>query len=184
MKRLILTAALASLALHQSAAEDKPGLARRTFYISGLECASCVYMAQQAITETKGVEQVEVVQMLDSFAKVAYDPGRLSEHQIAQAVREAPPLHGMPYLASLKLRVPAYAQGDNAAKVKALFARWSEWVEAVVMDERAGELDIVFQPLVVKEGAKSPQGWSLALLDRELRGGLGLDYSVVKHDDP
>jgi copper chaperone CopZ len=188
MKRLILIAAMACLAGEIGAAEKKPDLAHRTFYISGLECASCVYMAQQAIAETQGVERVDVVQMLDSFAKVAYDPKALSEHQIAQAVREAPPLHGMPYLASLKVRVADYAKEGNATKVQALFERWKKWLEVVVMDEREGELVIHFLPLAKAAETQGPQGWSLAMLDQALSSpppaGLGLPYEVVKQDEP
>jgi hypothetical protein len=149
-------------------------------------------MAQQALAETSGVAEVEVVQMLDSFAKVAYDPKKLTEHQIAQAVREATPLHGMPYLASLKLRIPAYAEEDNAAQVQSLFAGWKKWLKLVVTDERKGELEIQFEPLPLAQGVQSqaqvPQGWSLALLEEVLRApspkGLGLAYQVVEHDDP
>jgi hypothetical protein len=41
---------------------------------------------------------------------VSYDPKLVSEHQIAQAVREAPGLHGMPYIATMKVRVPGFSQ--------------------------------------------------------------------------
>lgn len=184
-----------------TAADDKAELVNRTFYISGLECGSCVYMAQQAISETKGVNEVEVVQMLDSFAKVTFDSKALSEHQIAQSVREAIPLHGTPYLASLKVRIPQYAEGGNKVLVQAMFGRWKEWLEVDVMDEREGELVLHFLPLPAlaetKEAlakaktmavAKGPQGWSLAMLDEALRApspkGLGLEYRLVKHDDP
>lgn len=188
MKQLLLiTASICSLGVTH-ASDAKPELAHRTFFISGLECGSCVYMAQQALTETAGVTNVEVVQMLDSYAKVAYDPKKLTEHQIAQAVREAIPLHGMPYLASLKLLIPAYAEAGNAAKVNALFAGWKKWLTIEVMDEREGELVIHFEPLPKTEGVNEPQGWSLAQLEQALRApapkGLGLDYRVAKHDDP
>jgi copper chaperone CopZ len=203
MKRLFLMMAWAGwMASEVVVADEAAKLVDRTFYISGLECGSCVYMAQQALTETAGVAEVEVVQMLDSYAKVRYDPKQLSEHQIAQAVREAIPLHGMPYLASLKLRIPAYAEADHAAKVQALFAGWKKWLEVDVMDEREGELVIHFLPLPgqavanpqalakaeLKQEAKGPQGWTLAMLEEALRApapkGLGLEYQVVEYDDP
>jgi copper chaperone CopZ len=189
MKPLFLIASSVCLSWAIEASDAaKPELAQRTFYISGLECGGCVYMAQQAMTETAGVSEVEVVQMLDSYAKVAYDPKKLTEHQIAQAVRDAIPLHGMPYLASLKLRIPAYAEENNAAQVQALFAGWKKWLKIAVTDPKKGELEIHFEPLTKEEGIKEPQGWSLALLEQALRApspkGLGLAYQVVKHDDP
>jgi copper chaperone CopZ len=204
MKRFGLLMIGLGLGVTLKAADGEGALVKQTFYISGLECGSCVYMAQQALTETAGVAGVEVVQMLDSYAKVVYDPKRLSEHQIAQAVREAIPLHGMPYLASLKVRIPRYAEGANKARVQALFETWKKWLEVDVMDEREGELVIHFLPLAgraaageeakpealgkakAEPGVKDPKGWSLALLDEALSApapkGLGLEYQVVKPD--
>ncbi|OYW77095.1 MAG: hypothetical protein B7Z37_05470 [Verrucomicrobia bacterium 12-59-8] len=68
------------------AAEQQPTV---TFYISGVECGSCVYVVQQSISETKGVSDATVVQVIDNYANVVFDPKVVSEHQIAQAVREA-----------------------------------------------------------------------------------------------
>lgn len=53
----------------------------------------------------KGIQDVTVVQIIDNYANVTFDPAVVSDQQIAQAVREAYPLHGMPYLATLKLSV-------------------------------------------------------------------------------
>lgn len=147
----------------------------RTFYVSGVECGSCVYAVQQSVTETKGVADVMVVQLVDAFAKVTFDPKIVSDQQIAQAVREAYPLHGMPYLATLKLRMPGYAQ--NAAKVDGLFAAWKQSVTMEVTDKAKGELVIHFLPL--EAGAKKavPQGWSLVKLT-EATKRLGLEFTL------
>ncbi|MEZ5387900.1 MAG: heavy-metal-associated domain-containing protein [Prosthecobacter sp.] len=143
-------------------AEDKPKPVTRTFYVSGIECGSCVYSVQQSVTETKGVADVTVVQFIDSIANVTFDPKTVSDQQIAQAVREAYPLHGMPYLATLKLRMPGYAQ--HAAKVDGLFAGWKQSVTMEVTDKAKGELVIHFLPLEVDAKKSAPQGWSIALL--------------------
>jgi hypothetical protein len=91
------------------------------------------------------VSDVAVVQVIDSFANVTFDPQLVSEHQIAQAVREAYPLHGMPYLATLKLRLPDYAK--HAAKADAVLTRWKDWITVKRVDQTKGEFEIHFLPL-------------------------------------
>lgn len=159
------------------AAEKHPSV---TFYVSGVECGSCVYVVQQSITETKGVADATVVQLIDSYANVVFDPKLVSEHQVAQAVREALAIHGKPYLATLKLHVPDYAK--HAAKVDALFARWKDWVQLETVDKARGDLLIHFNELKTDPGKSGPQGWSLAQLAAAMKSpapnGLGLDFTV------
>lgn len=159
------------------AAEKQPAV---TFYVSGVECGSCVYIVQQSISETKGVADATVVQMIDAYANVVFDPKRVSEHQVAQAVREALPIHGKPYLATLKLHVPDYAK--HAAKVDGLFARWKDWVELETVDKAKGELLIHFHELKSDPMKTGPQGWSLAQFTAAMKSpnpkGLGLDFTV------
>lgn len=159
------------------AAEKQPAV---TFYVSGVECGSCVYIVQQSISETKGVADATVLQMIDAYANVAFDPKKVSEHQIAQAVREALPIHGKPYLATLKLHVPDYAK--HAAKVEGLFARWKDWVELETVDKSKGELLIHFHELRIDPKKTGPQGWSLAQFAAAMKSpapnGLGLDFTV------
>lgn len=133
---------------------------KRTFYVSGIECGSCVYMVQQAVTETKGVSSVTVVQIIDKYANVTFDPSVVTDHQIAQAVREAYPLHGTPYLATLKLCVADYAK--NAAKVDGLFAAWKDSLKVEVIDKAKGELVVHFLPMPSDEKKTGPQGWTFA----------------------
>ena len=171
--RIILTAILFLSSLAQ--ADDKTQPVTRTFYVSGVECGSCVYAVQQSVTETKGVADVTVVQLIDSIANVTFDPKVATDQQIAQAVREAYPLHGMPYLATLKLRMPGYAR--HAAKVDGLFAAWKQSVKMEVTDKAKGELVVHFLPLEVDAKKTAPQGWSLALLT-EATKGLGLDFKL------
>jgi hypothetical protein len=95
---------------------------------------------------------------------------------IAQAVREAPGLHGMPYIATMKLRVPGFAQ--HATKVKLLFDKWKPWIEVVVWDEHAGDLIVNFVELKKDDKGAFPRGWSLAQLSGHLRT-LGLKYEVL-----
>jgi copper chaperone CopZ len=161
-------------------AADKPQPVTRTFFVSGVECGSCVYMVQQAVSEAKGVSEVSVVQVIDNYANVTYDPKMVSEHQIAQAVRDAIPIHGMPYLATLKLRVPAYAK--SASKVDALFARWKDWLEVERVDKAKGEFVLHFLPLKADAKKAGPQGWSLAQFTEAMKApapkGLGLEFTL------
>ena len=159
------------------AAEKQPAV---TFYVSGVECGSCVYLVQQSISETKGVADATVVQVIDTYANVVFDPKRVSEHQVAQAVREALPIHGKPYLATLKLHVPDYAK--HAAKVDGLFERWKDWVEVETVDKAKGELLIHFHELKSDPKKTGPQGWSLAQFAAAMKSpapkGLGLDFTL------
>lgn len=147
----------------------------RTFYVSGIECGSCVYMVQQSVAETKGVSDVTVVQVLDNHANVTFDPRVVSDHQIAQAVREAYPLHGMPYLATLKLRVADYAK--NEAKVQSLFAGWKKFLKCEIVDREAGILTVHFLPLEVDSKKAGPQGWSFTQWMDAARG-QGLSFKL------
>lgn len=156
MRRLFpLSAAL--LLLHLPAAslsaEPPPATREVIFYVSGLECGSCVYMVQQSLTETPGVVDAHVIQRIDSIARVVFDPKVLTEHQLAQAVRDSTALHGLPYLASLKFQIPAYADPANQARVDAVFARWKPWLEIEVEDKAKGAFILHFRPL---PGAAKP----------------------------
>ncbi|MBE7494936.1 MAG: heavy-metal-associated domain-containing protein [Verrucomicrobiaceae bacterium] len=170
-----LPACILSLLISTLAAADKPTPVTRTFYVSGVECGSCVYMVQQSIGEAKGVEDVTVVQIIDNYANVTYDPAVLSEHQVAQAVREAIPLHGTPYLATLRIHVPDYSK--HASKITELFARWKSQVTAVPSLEVKNQLIIHFEPLKADAKKTSPQGWTFAAFSEAMKQ-LGITFTV------
>lgn len=158
-------------------AADKPQPVTRTFYVSGVECGSCVYVVQQAVGEAKGVSDVTVVQVIDNYANVTFDPRVVSEHQIAQAVREALPIHGMPYLATLKMFIPDYIK--NAAKVEAVFAGWKDGVEIEPVNKAKGELVLHFLPLKADPKKTGPQGWNLAQFTEAMKR-QGLEFTLEK----
>jgi copper chaperone CopZ len=160
-------------------AAEEPAAAQAVLVVSGLECGSCVYVAQYAISQTKGVADVEVVQTFDDFALVTYNPRELSEHQIVQSLREAPGLHGMPYVATMRLRIPGYNTDGNAAKVKALALRWKKWIELVDFDERENEVQIQFHELEKDSKGVLPTGWTLSEFQLALRKELGMSCEVV-----
>lgn len=149
----------------------------RTFYVSGVECGSCVYMVQQSIGETKGVKDVQVVQIIDNYAQVTFNPKRVSDHQIAQAVREAIPLHGTPYLATLRVKMPDYAK--HKAAVDKLFAGWKGSVTLVPSLEVKDEFAIHFEPLKADSKKAEPRGWSLATFTEAMKG-LGVGFMLMQ----
>ena len=176
MRLLAIWAILLHFSLH---AADKPAPSKTVFVVSGLECGSCVYMVQHQLSQTPGIAEVEALQGLEGYASVSYDPKLVSEHQIAQAVREAPGLHGTPYIASMKLRVPGFSQ--HSTQVKALFEKWKPSIELVVWDEQVGELIVNFVELKKDAKGAFPRGWSLSQLAEGLQG-LGLKYEILSPD--
>lgn len=178
MNRLVVTA-IAVLIFVTAFAEDAPKpVARTSFVVSGLECGSCVYMVQYQLSHTDGIADAEVLQGIAGFARVSYDPRELSEHQVAQAVRETPGLHGRPYTASLRVRIPGYP--GHAAEVKKLFAQWKQWVEVEEDEEQPGELRIYFLELKRDSKGLFPRGWSLADFTATLQKTLGLKCEVIE----
>jgi copper chaperone CopZ len=182
MKNLLLTFALALfLAPSVIASEQEVTM---TFFMTGLECPSCVYTVTSSISDVKGVSEVKLESILDGFANVTFDSRKASAHQIAQAVTDAYALHGTPYSAVLKLRIPDYAKNDNAAKVDAVFAAQKNLVKLVVIDRAKGEFFLSFQPLKVDAAKKEPQGLVLqdllAALTKPHPLGLGLTVEVVQ----
>jgi len=151
-----------------------------TFQVEGMECASCVYMVQLSVKEAKGVKEAAVDQgFLGGTAKVRYDPKQVSEHQIAQAVRDAVQLHGMPYLATLQIHVKGFSDNDNAAKIKSHFAKWSSHVDLVILDSAKGQLLIRFKPLEADATGTVPSGWALHQLT-DVLDKLKLSYEIVE----
>lgn len=155
-------------ALPLFAAEPKP--VTLTFYVSGVECPSCAYSVNYAIEQLKPVSEVEAGQFIENFVNVTFDPRQVGPQQIAHAVTEAVPLHGTPYEATLKLRIPTYAKQGNAKRVDAVFTAWKAWLEVESVDPAKGEFILHFKPLTAPPEATGPCGWTLARLETDLKG--------------
>lgn len=156
---------------------DKPvKTVTAAFSIAGLECGSCAYSVQYQLTQTPGVVEVEMIQELEDLAVVSYKPEVISEHQIAQSVREAIPLHGTPYIATLKIRIPGHA--TKAAEVKALLDQWKSEVQFDASSTEKDEWLVGFRELAPGLKGLRPQGWTLAKFSQGLRG-LGLKVELV-----
>jgi len=180
--------ALASLFLLTAAARaaDRPAVTPHpetlTFLISGMECGGCTAMITQSVSEVKGVTNIDL-EIIGGCGNISFDSRAASAHQIAQAVADALPVHGKPFAAALKFRVPEYAKNGNAAKVDAVFAKWKELVEVEVVNRERGEFVARFLPLKVDAGKPGPQGWNPGHFSHAIHDpapkGLGLAFALV-----
>ncbi len=154
-----------------------------TYFITGIECAACVEMVRQSVSNTPGVLDLFVEQRIDSYASVAFDPTTVTAHQIAQAIYDSMPLHGRPYEPRLMLTISDYVKPEIAAKVDAVLASHHAFVEVETMDKAKGELLLYFLPLKVDPATKKPQGWNHLTLLHALQDpapkGLGLKVQVL-----
>lgn len=143
-----------------TARADAPSVSR-SYRLLGVECGGCVYMVELALRETKGVTSVEVTQGVECRATVTYNPLLVGDHRVAQAVREATPIHDEPYTAQLKLRIRGYP--EQAAAVHSVFERWKDSVSIAVLDPDKGDLLLSFLPLKIGSRSEGHTGWSLSL---------------------
>lgn len=153
---------LASFALLTLAAAAEPPATKPvtlTFFVSGVECVSCVDVICRSVSGLDGVKDIALTQMIDSYANITFDPKTVSVHEIAQAIYEAPGLHGRPYEPTLHLTLPDYAKADNASKLDALLAKQKPWVTADLIDKAKGEFILRFKPLD-EDDKPGPQGWT------------------------
>ncbi len=67
--------------------EGRKALARRTFRVSGMHCASCARTVEQALADVEGVASASVSLPSES-AVVEYDPDRSGEPDLARAVED------------------------------------------------------------------------------------------------
>ena len=187
MKTLLLPALLAALILPVRAADQAKPAAKAapttaTFYITEVKCSSCAASIDESLRKLPTVTKIVDLSESTGFAIVTFDPQAVSYHQVAQAVFAAAPVHGDPYVASLKFIIPAYSKGDNAAKVDAIFAKHKSNVRVELKNKARGEFQLFFEPLAVKQAAKGPQGWNLdqfvPAIQSPAPNGLGLTFEV------
>ena len=182
---------ITALALTASAAE-KPAVTPHpttlTFFISNVECDTCVANITESIRKVKSVTKVEKLTPQSGYANVSFDSHADSYHQIAQAITDATPEHGKKYAATMKLRVPDYAKDDNAAKVDAIFAKSKDFVKVEATNKEKGEFLMSFLPLTVDAKKTGPQGWNGGRFGHPIHDappkGLGLAFSIVREGAP
>lgn len=156
-----------------------------TFYVTGMECGTCQAMITQSLNEVKGVKDVDL-SIIGGYANVTFDPRLASAHQIAQAVLETQPVHGKPFVATLKVVIPDYDKPANKARVDAVLARHPEWVQMEAANKDKGEFVVSFNDVEMDRAKSGPQGWRLeeflhAICD-PAPAGLGLACELKKEE--
>lgn len=183
----LLSFALAILATSLSAADKKKADAAATtatFYISNVQCSSCVDAISGSLLKLKAVKEIEGLTGTSGYANVTFDPTAASYHEVANAIYKSEPVHGEAYVAGVKMRIPDYAKGDNAAKIEAAFAKLKDKVEVKVLNKKEGELLVSFLQLKVDRTKTGPQGVTETELAAAIHDappkGLGLEFSWAK----
>ena len=177
--RIVFVLVLSTVIPVAAQPETKPLLETLTFYIAGVECAACVFSVNDSVRRLSGIDEVIDGQNNANYINVTFDPAKVSAHQIAQAVTDAFPLHGAPYVATLHLVVPGYGEGGNAAKVSEAFAKWKDWVEFEVIKPARGELVVKFKPLANDPARTTATGWSHTTLQESLGKVLPAGATVL-----
>jgi copper chaperone CopZ len=179
---LLLLVSVANFAFAQEAKSMKPNPVTHTFYITNVDCDQCVAAINESVRKVKSVTDVKL-KPGDKYAQISFDTHAVTHHQIAQGIADAKSPHGKPFAVSIRRNVPAYAEGDNAAKVDALFGKAKEFFKVVTLDREKGQFEFQFLPLKVDPTKDGLQGWSgmttgHALADPPPKG-LGLKWQVV-----
>lgn len=190
MKNLLAALALLGALTLGTSAAGQPGVTPHpvtlTFYIAGMECGACTDFINQSVFQVKGVKEVQPQEL--GCLNISFDTHVASAHQIAQAVSEALFLHGKPYEATLRFRVPDYAREGNAARVDAIFAARKDWVKVETVDRDKGEFAVHFLPLAVDKSKAGPQGWNPGHFGHPVHDpapkGLGMAFALVKEGQP
>lgn len=130
-----------------------------TFYLTDVKCAACVSFLENSIRSVPGVQELDGLTETSGYARITFDSQHATPHQIAQAVTDTLQLHGEPFVASLKLLVPEYAQAENTAKIDALFARQKDFVTLECRNRTKGLFQLRFQPQPKAAGRTSSAAW-------------------------
>jgi len=174
----VLTAGLAGAGQEKKAGKRPPVAV--TYYLAGIDDAGARDALGAALTKVKGVVSAAVAPR-GEHVTVRFDSHVVSYHQVAQAITDA----DRRYAPTLKIQVPAYAEGDNAAKVDALFAgkRLNQRVRIAPLDKARGEFVIHFLPLELDPAVSGPQGFNGGHLNHPVHDapprGLGLTFRYV-----
>lgn len=162
----------------------KAALETLTFYVAGVECPACAFAVNDSVRRLAGIDEVIDGQNNANFINVTFDPAKVSAHQIAQAVTDAFPLHGAPYVPTLRLTVSGYAEGGNPAKVAEVFSKWRDWVEVEAVKPGKGELVVKFKPIQTDPASVKASGWSHGTMREALAKALpaGAKVELAKED--
>jgi copper chaperone CopZ len=158
------------------------------FYLSGADGPKDVEAIRESIGKLKSATLVEA-NTNRSYARVRFDSHVVSYHQVAQALADAGATVDKHYDPRLKITVPEYSKGDNAAKVDAVFTgkRLNQRVTVQRVDPAKGIFLVHFLPLMVDATNESPQGFNGGHLNHPIHDapprGLGLTFIYAEDYD-
>ena len=165
----------------------RPHTPTLAYYVSGLagqKDADTIVARVQTLPSVRKVR----VDLVRQYVQVRFDSHVVSYHQVAQAIADAGVKLKRKFDPRLKITVPEYSRGDNAAKVDAIFAakRLNQRVRIEPTDKAKGEFLVHFLPLEVDTAATGPQGFNGGHLNHPLHDapprGLGLTCIYAADD--
>ena len=155
-----------------------------TFFIANVECGECLASITDSLKKVRSFTGLTGLTPDSGFANVSFDSHANSYHEIASAIAAAPPSHGKAYVPTIRLRIPAYATGDNAANVDKVFAKQAATVKVEATDRAKGEFVVHFLPLKLDAAKNAPQGFNGGMFGHPIHDappkGLGLDFAIVR----
>jgi copper chaperone CopZ len=162
----------------------EPHPTTQTFFIANVANEKDVAAINDSLKKVKSFTKVEGLTPTSGYAKVSFDSHADSYHQIAQAIADAPSTSGKQFEVTMKIRIPDYAKGDNAAKVDAVFAKQKADVTVETVDKEKGEFVLHYLPLKVDETKHAPQGFNGGKFGHPIHDappkGLGLTFAIVQ----
>ena len=180
---LCLTALCISAPVEEKKAPE-PHPATVTFFITNVECGECIGSITDSLKKVRSFTGVTGLTPDSGYATVSFDSHVNSYQEIANAIATAAPAHGKPYEPSIKLRIPDYAKGENAAGVDGVFAKQAAHVKVEPTDRAKGEFTVHFLPLKLDPAKNAPQGFNGGAFGHPVHDappkGLGLNFAVVR----
>lgn len=178
---------LTALSVSAPVAEKKapePHPATATFFIANVECGECLGSITDSLKKVRSFTGVTGLTSDSGYANVSFDSHVNSYHEIANAIATAAPAHGKAYEPTLKLRIPDYAKGENAAGVDKVFAKQAANVKVEATDRAKGEFVVHFLPLKLDPAKNAPQGFNGGAFGHPIHDappkGLGLTFGIVR----
>jgi copper chaperone CopZ len=130
---------------------NEPSPSTRTFFIEGVKSEADVQAIGAAVRRVKSVTAVDDLTPTSGFANISFDHHAVTHQQIAQAIADAGA-----FQVSFRFIVPDYGKDGNAAKIEAVFARFSRLVAIAPLDRERNLFVIRFLPFTPAPG--QPQG--------------------------
>ncbi len=188
VKTLLFSVSIALLGVAR-AAEPKPAPITMTFYIANVQNDNDVAAIKDSLQQVKSVTDVAGLTASSGWAVISWNAHANGAQELAQAIADAKPSGSTMFEPTMKLRVPDYAKGDNAAKVDTVFANYAHFVKVEPLDRETGMFVIRFLPLKPDPATLGkPQGWSAKYFNHPIHdappAGLGLAIGFLREVPP